>query len=590
MSSIRYEFIMSQVKWIRDIKESEKVKISLVFYEGCQTTCILKVCKDRDLTEIYQALMKLRHPNLAIVYDCVYENGNTYVVEEYIQGKTLAELLAEQGNFSEEDTVHIMKEVCEGLEVLHQQEPYIIHNDIKTANIMLREDGGVKLFDFDISRIYKEGSYKNTRLMGTHEYAAPEHYGFGQSEPCTDIYSLGVTMHEMLTGTGLDHEHCVTYEGRLADVIRKCVEIDRKKRYPTAALLKSDIEKALKKTISLRNIVLGVVWGTILLTMGSVFINAAMENRKDFQGDIVTEDTSVMEAVTELETQVETEQTEEVVNSEVVEDVPVTIPDSSQEGYVPEEPVSETPADSESIPQTEMKIVHSIEDEFLAMEAWNDGVFLHLESISGSYYLRSSDGKEKQLEGIRAAYGAQLECNPYMDQMYLIVFDYEKQYVYTVTKDFELELVSERNLSGSSNLDVAFLSDGTMVYDFLIIKDKKYTFESLSIGENVEFLFKERDEIGNTVNIYPLKDAGIKFLDYQNTRAVYNNSEAVYFIGVKDGKNYLYCFDGQKFLERKCFNDDPAFIPFGYEELCVSDTLIRCYGYPYDGIVEFTIE
>ena len=102
MSNIRYEFFMSQIKHIHDINENDKTKISLVFYEGTQAACIFKICKNRDLTDVYGHLMKMRHPNLAVVYDCVYENGNTYVIEEYILGKTLADCLKEEGVFTEE--------------------------------------------------------------------------------------------------------------------------------------------------------------------------------------------------------------------------------------------------------------------------------------------------------------------------------------------------------------------------------------------------------------------------------------------------------------------------------------------------------
>ena len=154
MSELRYEFIMSQIKHIRDIKENEKTKISLVFYEGCQAPCIFKVCKNRNLLEVYQALMEVRHPNVAMIYDCIYEDGNTYVLEEYIMGKTLAEILEEKGTFSEKETTRIMVDLCKGLDVLHHHSPQVIHNDIKTSNIMIKEDGSVKLFDFDISRIY----------------------------------------------------------------------------------------------------------------------------------------------------------------------------------------------------------------------------------------------------------------------------------------------------------------------------------------------------------------------------------------------------------------------------------------------------
>ncbi len=273
MSDIRYEFIMSQIKHIRDIKENEKTKISLVFYEGCQGPCILKICKNRDLSEVYQALMEVEHPNVAQVYDCIYENGDTYVIEEYINGKTLADILQEKGTISEKETVEIMTELCKGLDELHSQEPPIIHNDIKTSNIMIKEDGNVILFDFDISRIYKEGSYKNTKLMGTYEYAAPEHYGFGQSDPRTDIYSLGVTMHEMLTGVGLDQKHKVTYQGPLAKIIEKCVKIDSQKRYASAALLKSALEKYKETDGRKWGIILACICGALLLLLGGVFLN-----------------------------------------------------------------------------------------------------------------------------------------------------------------------------------------------------------------------------------------------------------------------------------------------------------------------------
>ena len=608
MSSIRYEFIMSQVKMIRDITETEKVKISLVFYEGSQMPCVFKICKNRDLLDVYQTLMKVRHPNLAIIYDCVYENGNTYVVEEYIQGKTIADILTVEGTFTEHETIRIMKEVCEGLEVLHQQEPSLIHNDIKASNIMIREDGSVKLFDFDISRIYKDGSSKNTRLMGTHEYAAPEHYGFGQSEPCTDIYSLGVTMHEMLTGAGLDHEHQVTYKGRLTDIIRKCVEIDRKKRYASAMLLKADLEKLQKKAHPTKFFAFGAMCAVVLLVMGVSFFSGAIGAGKEtsevpqtevWLSETLSEEGAGTEVVLETE---KIESSEENKDSEEVESVPPTTPEKPA--------TSESEDGASNVTPSGMKIVYPIQGTFLAMETWNDGTYVYMEEQSGVYYLKSSVGKETQLQGVRVAYGAQLERNPYTDQMYLLLFDYEEQFVYTVTRDLEIELVTKYSVKSMSNAFVAFYSDGTMVYDssllnssdwsyigpkFLgaspyIIKDEVYSFESSMIGTGREFVFMKRDEHGNLVKVFPLKEEGIMFLDYQNPRAVYGDSKDVYFIGVKDGKNYVYRFNGEKYEALKCLNDDPNFVPFGYEELCVTADKVRCYSYPHRAIVEFTIE
>ena len=119
MSEIKYDFLISQVSQIRDIKEDEKIKISVVFYEGTQAPCVLKVCKNRDMTKVYQKLMDIRHPNMVTVYDVVYANNNTYIIEEFVSGKTLYEALQEHGKFSEREVAQMMIDVCSGLELLH---------------------------------------------------------------------------------------------------------------------------------------------------------------------------------------------------------------------------------------------------------------------------------------------------------------------------------------------------------------------------------------------------------------------------------------------------------------------------------------
>ena len=81
-----------------------------------------------------------------------------------------------------------------------QPESALIHRDIKPGNVMLRSDGSVKLIDFDTVRSYKDTKNQDTVLLGTKEYASPEHYGYGQTGITSDIYSVGVMMHEMLTG------------------------------------------------------------------------------------------------------------------------------------------------------------------------------------------------------------------------------------------------------------------------------------------------------------------------------------------------------------------------------------------------------
>lgn len=535
MSDIRYEFIMSQIKHIRDIKENEKTKISLVYYEGCQGPCILKICKNRDLSEVYQALMEVRHPNVAIVYDCIYENGNTYVIEEFITGKTLADILEEKGTFSEKETAGIMTELCKGLDVLHRQEPPIIHNDIKTSNIMIKEDGGVKLFDFDISRIYKEGSYKNTKLMGTHEYAAPEHYGFGQSDPRTDIYSLGVTMHEMLTGVGLNQEHNVTYQGGLAKILRKCVEIDRKKRYASAALLKSAIEKQKENDGHRWGIILACICGVLLFLLCGVLLynhlngkpwsqvivglfgnefdegsetdndekstgmlddnsqeNSEIKADGNTEGDLETEGIENTEGILGTEgglgiggnggiegSTVIGENTGSGGNSETgggsgMEDTSQPEDDSTQEG------TSEENNDT-GVPKKSYQLIYDPKDILRGMVTWANGTAVTVEEekeVSGKYWLRSADGKETSLEGLSATKGVELACSPYTDQVYLFMFNISEHSVYSVNKNLEIEFIKTFDFSGEAIYeDILFYPDGTIGYTYhnKLIDSKDWT-------------------------------------------------------------------------------------------------------------------
>ncbi len=229
-------FFSSYTKvWVQT--ESENKRIEQIFYKPRQIVCILKIYYNRDLSLIYKKLKTIRHENLATVYDVIYCDGNTYVIEEAIDGETLAERLRVKGPFSEKEVLRIMERVCDALEQLHTQNPSLIHRDIKPSNVMIREDGSIKLIDFDTVRYPKEEAEQDTALLGTKEYASPEHYGYGQTGIASDIYSAGAMMNELLTGDILI-QHKVTYKGRLRPVIMKCIRIDAEKRFSSAKELK----------------------------------------------------------------------------------------------------------------------------------------------------------------------------------------------------------------------------------------------------------------------------------------------------------------------------------------------------------------
>lgn len=198
--------------------------------------CVMKIRMGRDLTGIYRQLEEIHHPNLPEIYEVFYDGCDTVIIEEYIAGEGL-DLRIERQTLTEEETIHIILQLCDALTVIHTQKPVIIHRDIKASNVMIKADGIVKLIDFDAARNYHEEQERDTQQMGTLEYASPEHFGYAQTDEKSDIYSVGVLMHEMLTGETFSQED-VRYKGKLRHIIRKCTRVNADRRYRTARHLK----------------------------------------------------------------------------------------------------------------------------------------------------------------------------------------------------------------------------------------------------------------------------------------------------------------------------------------------------------------
>ena len=150
-----------------------------------------------------QMLANLNHPGLTRVTDFFAEGGCWYLTMDYVEGETLEARLARarNGRLSVDEAVRIMRQLFDVLIYLHNREPQVIFRDLKPANIMLTDGDEVKLIDFGIARFFKPGQTQDTVQLGTPGYAAPEQYGgLGQSDPRTDIYSLGAVLHQMVTG------------------------------------------------------------------------------------------------------------------------------------------------------------------------------------------------------------------------------------------------------------------------------------------------------------------------------------------------------------------------------------------------------
>ncbi|MGI6668009.1 MAG: protein kinase domain-containing protein [Acetivibrionales bacterium] len=205
-----------------------------------------------DLMAEPRVLKKLDHPALPRLFDIVKQDGCLYMISDYINGTPLDRKLKEEGKISEEIVVDWAIQLCKALNYLHTQKPNpIIYRDMKPSNIILTAGGTLKLIDFGIAREYKPKSGADTVYIGTRGYAAPEQFGTGQTSAASDIYSLGVTLHELLTGNDpavrpFDLKPVRYYDDSISvgleNIILKCTAEDIGERYQNAADLLADLE------------------------------------------------------------------------------------------------------------------------------------------------------------------------------------------------------------------------------------------------------------------------------------------------------------------------------------------------------------
>ncbi|GFP74229.1 serine/threonine protein kinase [Clostridium fungisolvens] len=196
-------------------------------------------------------MKRLDHPALPRIVDII-DNGTTiYVVMDYIEGESLDKILLQYGAQPEDLVIEWAKQLCDALGYLHAQKPPIIYRDMKPANIMLKPEGNLKLIDFGIAREYKEQNLADTTVLGTKGYASPEHYGSRQTDARSDIFTLGMTLHHLLTGIDprpADYMYASIrqWNPQLSDgveaIIDKCTAIDPEYRYQSCSELMYDLE------------------------------------------------------------------------------------------------------------------------------------------------------------------------------------------------------------------------------------------------------------------------------------------------------------------------------------------------------------
>ncbi len=188
-----------------------------------------------------ELLRCLNHPMIPKICDVIEEEEAIFIVMDYIEGRTLGKVLEEEGAQKEEYVIEWAKQLCQVLSYLHNRVPAVIYRDMKPSNIMLRPNGDLMLIDFGISREFCEEDTQDTVCLGTKGYAAPEQFGAGQSDERTDIYGLGATLHDMITGETPKKRHGSEFlpvravrpevSDGLGQIIEKCLQKDPGKRY-----------------------------------------------------------------------------------------------------------------------------------------------------------------------------------------------------------------------------------------------------------------------------------------------------------------------------------------------------------------------
>lgn len=229
----------SRLSFYRELTVLDEKKNIVLVQDIRNSELCVKKTLDIYSHDVYEQLASVRIEGVPVVKECVADDGKLIVVEEYVQGRSLKQVLDEQGLLNAEQAYEIAVQLVDILVRLHQLEPPIVHRDIKPSNIIIEKNGHVNLIDFNAARHVNADKNEDTRMLGTVYFAAPEQFGFGQSDERTDIYGLGATINYIMTGDkpGAGIAECI-----FSDILKKCLMVDAKDRYQSAAELRGVLD------------------------------------------------------------------------------------------------------------------------------------------------------------------------------------------------------------------------------------------------------------------------------------------------------------------------------------------------------------
>ena len=250
---------------------------------------VVAKCYDRTEGMRQQEILCLKNKACPAFIGSYENDGYFCVLREYVEGVPLSRYVRD--NYMAEDRIReIAVGLAETMRALHETQPVIIHRDIKPQNIIIRPDGSLALIDFGISRIYKKGAKEDTVFSGTEEFAAPEQFGFKQTDIRSDIYSYGVVLSYLLTGKAKPIKEPVT---PLEKVAARCCAFVPEKRYQNDKSLCRALQKTTrqyrrrKNRIAFASCLAGTVLSFCLAAMAGWYVTNKEGRRVSFREPLI---------------------------------------------------------------------------------------------------------------------------------------------------------------------------------------------------------------------------------------------------------------------------------------------------------------
>ena len=282
------------------LKESEDSFTFLVKETATGILCVLKWGRNRQAEflrnemEIMEKMADRKLSGVPKAYRIFEENGKVYLVREYIEGMSLAQMVLQKGGISEAEIYRLSRKICQTAEQFQNPDEPMIHRDIKPENIVVTPGGEVVFIDFGTMRSYKKDGSRDTFVVGTRGTAAPEQYGYTQTDQRTDVYAIGQTMLYMVSESyEMNQLSECAVSRRMKKIIEKACSFEPDKRYGDAAQLRRAVEKCQannrKKVYKKAGAVFGLIAAGYILAIlspdGTVIENKRIETAEQSEAE-----------------------------------------------------------------------------------------------------------------------------------------------------------------------------------------------------------------------------------------------------------------------------------------------------------------